>query len=739
MLLILDNCEHLVAACAELAEALLQAAPGLRILATSREALSVTGESSYPVPALAVPDTDHAPTLEVLAQAEAVRLFVERAAAVRPDFALTDDNAADVAQICQRLDGIPLAIELAAARTRALTAAQIAARLDNRFGLLTGGSRTAQPRHQTLRGAIDWSYDLLSPAERSLLRGLAVFAGGWSLEAAEQAPGMPETLDLLSQLVTKSLVLAEQRPGQEGRFRLLETIREYAQEKLAEAGEAQAAQDRHLTFYVALAEEAEPALRGHGQLHWLNRLDKENDNLRAALAWAIKRAQAEPALRLASALVDFWNMRGFHLEGHRWLEAALKLPAGPNVRQHKRWRAKALVQKGFLPQETDNARGNHPWLAESLSLYREMGDKAGIAAVRLMMAVSYQYRREPAAALQEFEEVMELVSAAGDRWGLSACLHLMGRQAVEAGNHAQALAYFQRSAALLRELGDRWHLTSVLNALVILHWLDGEAAKARALVAESLAAVEAMGGGWGLYPALSLATSFTLAQGDYDQALAEALIIQNAPGRRRNKASGWTRLGQIDYLQGRLPEARAHFAAALELFRELNDENGMGWVPPWLGCVAYREGDLDLAQALIETGLALQDPDGAWPELVFSLLARGDVARAQGQPAVATHYYGRNLRLVLKHRDQPDVAEPLEGFAKLAGAAGKAQRAARLFGAAEALRVRIGLPIPPIERADYDGALMQTREQLDQEAFRAAWAEGLALGWEDAAKLALEE
>ena len=331
LLLMLDNCEHLVAACAELAESLLQAAPGLRILATSREALGVTGENSYPVPALPLPDAGQTPTLEVLAQSEAVRLFVERAAAVRPVFALTEDNAAAVAQICQRLDGIPLAIELAAARTRALTADQIAARLDKRFGLLTSGSRTAPPRQQTLRGAIDWSYDLLSPAERRLLRRLSVFAGGWSLEAAEEAAGAPEALDLLSQLVSKSLVLAEQRPGQEGRFRMLETIREYAQEKLAEAGEAEAAQDQHLTYYVALAEEAEPELRGHGQAQWLKRLDQENDNLRAALAWAIQSGQAEPALHLAGDLGGFWNMRGYLLEGHRWLEAALSLPASPGA------------------------------------------------------------------------------------------------------------------------------------------------------------------------------------------------------------------------------------------------------------------------------------------------------------------------------------------------------------------------------------------------------------------------
>jgi len=360
LLLILDNCEHLVAACAELAERLLQAAPGLRLLATSREPLGVAGENSYPVPALTVPDAGQRATPDTLVQSEAVR----------PDFALTEGNAAAVAQICRRLDGIPLALELAAARTRALTAEQIAARLDHRFGLLTGGSRTAPPRQQTLRGAIDWSYELLSDPERALLRRLSAFSGGWSLEAAEHVSRAPEALDLLSQLVSKSLVLSEQRPDQEGRFRMLETIREYAQEKLVEAGETEAAQDRHLAYYVSLAEEAAPELRRHGQVHWLNRLDQENDNLRAALAWAVQRDQAEPALRLAGALGDYWTMRGYLVEGHRWLEAALSLPASLGAPRPSRWRAKALVQIISLNNTFANSRQRciwrHMWRLNSL-------------------------------------------------------------------------------------------------------------------------------------------------------------------------------------------------------------------------------------------------------------------------------------------------------------------------------------------------------------------------------------
>ena len=297
LLLILDNCEHLIDACAELAEAWLHSSPGLRVLATSREALGITGEVAWPVPSLSLPDLRRLPDLESLPRYESARLFVERTAAVRPDFTLTEQNASAVAQVCYRLDGIPLAIELAAARTKVLSVEEIAARLGDSFRLLAAGSRTAMPRQRTLHATMDWSHKLLGQKERVLFRRLSVFAGGFTLEAAESICAgeelqRDEVLELLSQLVDKSLVVAQERDGA-ARYRLLETVRQYGRERLEEAGEAALVREQHAGHYLAVAEEAEPELKGERQLAWLERLEQEHDNLRVAMAWLLWRGESE--------------------------------------------------------------------------------------------------------------------------------------------------------------------------------------------------------------------------------------------------------------------------------------------------------------------------------------------------------------------------------------------------------------------------------------------------------------
>ena len=335
LLLVLDNCEHLLDACARLADALLRACPHVRVLATSREALGLAGETAWRVPSLTVPDvadTQHAPDVADVARYAAVRLFADRAAAVQPEFVLTDENAAAVAQICARLDGIPLAIELAAARVRVLPPRQLLERLDDRFRILTGGSRTALERHQTLRAAVDWSYDLLTEPERALFARLAVFAGGWTLEAAEQVGAgegieSPEVLDLLTRLADQSLVVAQEQPDGTARYRLLESLRQYGRDKLAARAEAPAVRDRHLAHFLALAERADPGLYGPDAPAWIERLEVEHDNLRAALDWALGPAagqgQAARGLRLAGALEYFWFLRVHRREGLARLQQAL--------------------------------------------------------------------------------------------------------------------------------------------------------------------------------------------------------------------------------------------------------------------------------------------------------------------------------------------------------------------------------------------------------------------------------
>ena len=386
LLLILDNCEHLITACAQLSADLLSACPQLTIIASSREALGISGETAYRVPSLSLPAPAQV-TCEAVMESEAGQLFVERARAVQAHFRLTDSNASAVAQICQQLDGIPLALELAAARVPVFSAEEIAARLDDRFKLLTGGSRAALERHQTLRALIDWSYDLLSDEERAPFRQLSVFAGGWTFEAAQAICYEFDPLNLLTQLVNKSLVMVDSDAYAEGtRYRLPETIRQYARDKLLESGEAEQARDRHLDFFLGFAERAEPKLRNAEKIEWLERVETEHDNLRAALAWSLESSKSDRALRLAGALAFFWVDRGYWSESQRWLEDALalsereqssKAAAGNYIATHteKAQRAKALLGVTWPQFATLNLADAHRTIEESLRLWRELGDK----------------------------------------------------------------------------------------------------------------------------------------------------------------------------------------------------------------------------------------------------------------------------------------------------------------------------------------------------------------------------
>jgi predicted ATPase/class 3 adenylate cyclase len=386
LLLIFDNCEHLVAACASLAADILRHCPDVRIMASSREPLSVTGEQTYRVPSLSLPDPKKAQTAESLSQYEAVRLFIERAQAVQPTFSVTDANAPAVAQVCFHLDGIPLAIELAAARIRSLSAEEINRRLDQRFRLLTGGSRDTLPRQQTLRALIDWSYDLLTEPEKALLRRLSVFAGGWTLSAAEVVcAGEPvedfDVLDLLTALVDKSLVIYEGDAAGGGRSRLLETVRQYAGDRLQEGGDVEARQERAAAWFLALAEEAEPQLTGPEQGVWLLRLDTEHDNLRASLSWYEKSAAGgEAGIRLAGALWRLWWTYGHFSEGRQWLGKALGKTSGQEEAAGfgaLTARSKALNGAGNLAEfqgDYVEARALHE---ESLAIKRQLGDQQG--------------------------------------------------------------------------------------------------------------------------------------------------------------------------------------------------------------------------------------------------------------------------------------------------------------------------------------------------------------------------
>lgn len=430
-LLILDNCEHLVEAAAELAATLLRDCPQLHILATSRETLRVPGEVDYRVHPLALPPLRQGerPLRVTVEGYDAIRLFVERAATARRGFALVDQNAPAIAHICRRLDGIPLALELAAAWIALLAPEQIAERLDEDFALLAGAQRGVVPRHQTLTAAIEWSYNLLTEAERALLRRLSIFNGGWNLDAAESvAGGLPplaplETLALLQRLVSKSLVIVEHPPAGEPRYRLLETIRAYTRAKLAASGEEAPVRDRCLAYLVALAETAEPELRSARQIEWLTRLDLERDNLRAALSWSLAPEKAGAALRLVAALGHFWEMRADLVEGGRWCEAVLAAADGRADLRDSESRAAALFVAGMLAGYLWDTEKSLLCLEESLRIYRQHGDMAGAGAALCFLAIAQDRRHQSQQAVCTFQEAVQAAQQAEDGWWIAENLH----------------------------------------------------------------------------------------------------------------------------------------------------------------------------------------------------------------------------------------------------------------------------------------------------------------------------
>jgi predicted ATPase/class 3 adenylate cyclase len=493
LLLILDNCEHLVHVCAELAKLLLEAGPGLKILASSREHLRLSGETTYPVSGLAVPDLLETTAPAALTQYESVRLFIDRAVAAQPAFAVTDQNAVVVGEVCRRLDGIPLAIELAAARVRALSVENIAARLNDRFRLLTSGSRTALPRQQTLRALIDWSYDLLDERERAVLRRLAVFAGGWTLEAAEVVCASedlrePDVLDLLTTLVEKSLVVLEAAGG---RYRLLDTVSQYAQERLNDSGEEEQTRTRHLAFYLALAEKARPELIGAQQGAWLARLDLELENFLTVHAWNDRaKAGGERGLRLVHALKHYWIYRGLLALGHRVTVEALARPGALERDLRRCW---ALSDAGQLAGWMGRYAEAQGYLEESLAIAREIRDEQMVARVLQPLGLALLGQGDLLTARQHFEEALALARQLGNKRELAAALNALAQlnRAEGALNAAEPL--YQDVLTLAREMRDRESIAIALLNLAMVSIARGLKHRGRALLLEVSAIVDDTG------------------------------------------------------------------------------------------------------------------------------------------------------------------------------------------------------------------------------------------------------
>ncbi len=673
LLLMLDNFEQVVPAAPRLSE-LLAACPRLTVLATSRAVLHIRGEREFPVSPLALPDLKHASTSKTLAQNPSVALFRERAQAARPDFEITDANAHTIAEICVQLEGLPLAIELAAARVKLLSPQALLERLEHRLSVLTSGTQDTPARQQTLHATIEWSDRLLDAREQRLFRRFSVFSGGATLQAVEAVcttsgtgGSAGQALDDVASLIDKSLLQATDQGGGEPRFTMLEVIREYGLERLAGSGEEQATRQAHTLYYMKLAEEAAQEIRGPRQAAWLERLEREHDNLRAVLSWSLTEAKdaeageagkaeqrPEIALRLCRALIGFWQIHGHYSEGRSILELALAASGGMKTPL----RAQALTNAAMLVNIQGDTERAAVLAEESLALYRELGDQEGIALALYQLGHVAWLKGDFARAAALLNESLELSRALSDTISVAYAFYSLAGLANIRGQYARGVALFEDALALFRQEGNKRGVALALLQLAdLLFTSQGDATRIRSLLEEGLALCREIGDKDGL-----------------------ALY---------HYFSGQVALSQVD-----VSTARSQLEESLALYREMGDRQRIARALIGLAKLETHQGNYQAAQTLTEESLSL---------------ARG----------------GRHLL---------NIAAGLEGLAHVAAAQGTATSsntnilwAAQLWGAADALRDTLEAPLPLVERAMYESSVEAARALPGPGVFARAWAEGRSM------------
>jgi non-specific serine/threonine protein kinase len=739
LLLVLDNCEHLIGAAARLADMLLRRAKRLHVLATSREALAIAGEAVFRVSSLELPDPTQLPDLETLSRHEAVQLFLDRARSVKSTFTINDSVAQPLASLCVQLEGIPLAIELAASRVAVLSVPEIAARLHDRLSLLTGGIRTASPRHQTLLAAIEWSYALLGEPEKRLFRRLSVFAGGWTLEAAEAVcagDGLDRerVLELVSGLVNKSLVLAEEHDGQT-RFRFMVTLQEYARNQLTRTEEGRSIDRAHAEYVLALAVEHEAKLIGTEQKRSVDRLNAEYNNIRAALTWSSQH-DVGMGLLLAAALWRFWYVGGYWDEARRWLADLLQ---APGALEHRTARVRALNAAALIAgnqgdyiaartfamealglsrasgdkRETGVAlnclavlAGKHDdfiearaLLEESLTIRRELGDKASTALTLSNLGILAFRRGDIASARSILEESLRISRAVDHKHGIATALLNLGDVARRVGDHATASALIGEALALGKDLGDKALIPSALNSLGDLAGRRGDHATARAL-------------------------------------LTEGLVVSRQSGDKRLTADLLLSFGLVAEDGA---AARAAFAESLAIHRELGGRREIAIALNCLGGVAVGEGSYELAWSLHEEGLALSQQSTAKDASAQALTGLANVAWLRGDHELAFSLYRQSLTTWRELDEKPEFLRPLEQLAAVLSARGQPDRAVCLWAAAQGCRQVLAIPRPAEDTKEYEREMGAARTALGEARFKSMWEQGHAMDAGRAIEYALQD
>lgn len=695
-LLVLDNFERVSGAVSAMGE-LLEACPELKVLVTSRVALRWSGEHEFPVSPLELPGLDGAIGADSIQEYSAVRLFVDRARAVVPELSVTDDSAPSIAEICVRLDGLPLAIELAAARTKLFTPQSMLKRLERRLDLLKGGHRDRPARHQTLRHAIAWSYDLLEEEQKAFFRRVSLFVSGFSLEAANAvALEGVDVIDGVEALVDHSLLRRRESPDGEVRFVMLETVREFALEQLAKLGEADAVARAHTQHFLALGERAEPELTGPEQAVWLDRLDRDRDNLSAALRWAEERGEGDIGLRLGAALWRFWLVRGYSREGRRRLERILDQP---QAKFGTRERARALHGIGTLAHNMGDNEKARSLLEEALSIWRELGDKEGMANGLNNLGWVACELNDLAKGQSLSEEGLALNRELGQKRGMAVALNNLGWLAHYRGEYDAARRFHEESLALRREIGDRRGIAFALSNLAWAEGYHGSYGKALELLEEPLAIIRSVQDNVLLGWALNVAAMVTYDRGDYERAAG-------------------------------------HCEECISLWEEGGNRSLLAWALTTLGAIVNDQNEPERARGLLDRGLAIWREIGTLWGIAMALHRLGNVALAETSFERARALYRESLMLRRDIGDRRGIAEVFESMARLYAAEGAVDSAVRLLASARILRDELGVPLPQSQLENQ----LTLHETLRAETprFERLWKEGAAMPLDQGLALCLE-
>jgi len=716
-LLVLDNFEHVMEGVGLLVE-IIQYVPGVKILCTSRERMNIQGEWVFEVGGLGDP--------------EAVTLFSSCARRIESDFKVADDNRVEIEQICHLVEGMPLAIELAATWMRVLSLPEIVQEIQKNLDFLSTGMRDLPERHRSMRAVFEHSWSLLPKGEQRVLSRLSVFRGGFAREAAEHVAGA--SLAILSSLVSRSLV----QRAETGRFHVHELLRQYAARLLqADDEESAMAQERHYDFYLERAEAAQQSSGGPRQSENLEWLEQEHDNLRAALDWSLSKHDNR-ALQLACSLRWFWYVHGHFHEGRDWLAKALQ-SAPESYSRDMRLRARALEGIALLV----NALGDHNTARqkaeESVALFREIDDRRGLADALLLIGQAMLWQGEITGGHTRLQEALALYREANDRLGTARTLSRLGSYLADWAGDRTGQAMLEESVAIFQELGDQYFIAISLGSLGIVLLGSGEFSSARAYFEKALSASRKIGHVWGIADALTNLGCVARIVGDYDIGrtyLEEALQIYKEQGFSIWRADPLCALAETNIAQGDLSSARLRLQEASALVEKSENKWLQTLVSYFLGLLAYYEGDMQRAADFLEVSMTIARNSQYMPDLARSLNTLGCVMGAQGNANRAVALLRESLDLYHRLDQKLGIAISLERLAELASEK-NALYAARLFGLAEEIRETVGAPLPPVDRLSYENAVARARAQLDETAFALAWSAGRAVSLEKMTALVL--